>query len=142
LPVAGCRAALQFADAHGLALGDLAHAGLLAERLGRADAGAHAAEDVLAEDGDGGALRLPAHDLADEHRDVDAGRAGLLAGRVVAEVAAVGLDHGLVLVERRMEVAEVGDVVLAAEPPRGNVRHPSGRHDRSLPQQAMGLSLE
>ena len=39
--------ALQFADPDRLALGDLAHADLLAQRLGRADAGAHAAEDVL-----------------------------------------------------------------------------------------------
>jgi hypothetical protein len=42
--------ALQPPDLDRLALGDLAHAGLLAERLGRADAGAHAAEDVLGED--------------------------------------------------------------------------------------------
>ena len=34
------------------------------------------------------------------------------AGRVVAEVAAVGLDEGLVAIERRMEVAEVGGVVF------------------------------
>ena len=40
--------ALQLADAHRLALGRLADAGLLAQRLGRADAGAHAAEDVRA----------------------------------------------------------------------------------------------
>ena len=40
--------ALQPADLDRLALGGLAHAGLLAEGFRRADAGAHAAEDVLA----------------------------------------------------------------------------------------------
>ena len=40
--------------------------------------------------------------------NVDRGRAGLLAGRVVAEVAALGLDQRLVPVERRMQVGEIG----------------------------------
>ena len=35
-------------------------------------------------------------DLADEQRNVDRGRAGLLAGRVEAEIAALGLDQRLV----------------------------------------------
>src|SRR3546814_10142930 len=46
-------------------------------------------------------------DLADEARDIDAGRAGLDAGRVVAEVAAAGLDQRGLAVERRVNVADV-----------------------------------
>jgi hypothetical protein len=81
--------ALQPADLDRLALGRLAHAGLLAQRLGRADAGAHAAEDVLVEDRLGRRLGRAGRDLADEERDVDRGRAGGDAGRIVAEIAAV-----------------------------------------------------
>src|SRR3546814_17562833 len=44
-------------------------------------------------------------DLADEARDIDAGRAGLDAGRVVAGVAAAGLDQRGLAVERRVNVA-------------------------------------
>ena len=46
-------------------------------------------------------------DLADEERNVDRGRAGLLAGRIEAEIAALRLDPGLMPGERRMEVGEV-----------------------------------
>ncbi len=101
------RIALQPADLHGLALGGLAHAGFLAQRLCRADPGAHAAEDVLVEDGLRRPDRIARRDLADEKRDVDRGRTRLHAGRVVAEVAAIGLDQRLVMVERRMQVREV-----------------------------------
>ena len=89
--------ALQTADLDRLALGGLADAGLLAQRLGRADAGAHAADDVGVEDRLGRADGVAGDDLADEQRDVDRGRAGLHAGRVVAEQAALGGDPRLVL---------------------------------------------
>ena len=76
----------------GLPSAAIAHAGLLAQHLGRADAGAHAADDVALEDRAAPApLRIAGRDLADEERDVDAGRAGLDAGRVVAEIAAARL---------------------------------------------------
>ena len=42
------------------------------------------------------------------------------ARRVVAEVAAVGLDEGLVLVERRMQVGEIGGVLRGRQPPGGD----------------------
>ena len=42
-------------------------------------------------------VRIAGGDLADEQRNVDRGRAGLLARRVVAEIAAVGLDARLVV---------------------------------------------
>ena len=112
--------ALQPADLHRLALGDLAHAGFLAQRLGRADAGAHAAQNVLVEDGLGRAERIAGRDLADEQRDVDRGRAGLHAGRVVAEIAAVGFDQRLVMIERRMQVGEIVGIFGGRKPAAGD----------------------
>src|SRR3546814_20653860 len=72
-------------------------------------------------------------DLADEARDIDAGRAGLDAGRVVAEVAAAGLDQRGLAVERRVNVAEGLGV--------GGVRQTPGTADgvgshRDLPDRA------
>ena len=90
------RMALKQADAHRLAFGGLAHAGLLAQRLGRADARAHAAHDVGPQDRFGRAERIVGGDLADEQGNVDRGRAGLLARRVETEIAAVGFDVRLV----------------------------------------------
>jgi hypothetical protein len=95
--------ALQLADLHRLALSDLAHADFFAELFGGADASAHTAQDVLLEDRLGGAERIASRDFADEQRNVDRGRTRVEARRVVAEVAAVGLDYGLVLIERRVE---------------------------------------
>ena len=66
--------ALQQADPHRLALGRLAHAGFLAQGLGRADARAHAAHDVGGENRLGGAERIAGGDLADEQRNVDRSR--------------------------------------------------------------------
>ena len=99
--------ALEPPDLHRLALGRLPHAGALAEFLGRADARAHAAEDVLLEDRLPGRLGLPGRDLADEERDVDLGRAGLDAGRIVAEIAPVRGDRRLVHRERLVQIGEV-----------------------------------
>jgi len=101
------RIALQPADLDGLALGGGAHTGFLAQGLGRAHAGAHAAQDILRKDGLSSPLGIAGHDLADEQRNVDGGRAGLHAGRLVAEIAAVALDQRLVRTERRIEIGEV-----------------------------------
>ena len=49
-----------------------------------------------------------------------AGRAGLHARRVVAEVAAVGLDQRLVVVERRMQVGKIVGVDFRRQPAAGN----------------------
>ena len=111
--------ALQAADLDRLALGDLADADLLAQGLGRADPGAHAAHDVGIEDGLGGAERVAGGDLADEQRDVDRGRAGLDAGRVVAEQAALGGDARLARAQARVEV---GEVALRRRRPAGGPR--------------------
>ena len=111
-----CRVALQHADLDRLALGRLAHAGFFAELLGGADAGAHAAQDVLLEDRLRRAQRIVRQDLADEEGDVDRGGAGGLAGRVIAEIAPVGLDERLVLNEGRMEVREVRHILVFRQP--------------------------
>src|SRR3546814_16400092 len=99
--------ALQQAYLHRLALLRRAHAGLLAQHLGRTDPRAVAAEAVLLQD----VLRRAAHvvggDLTDEAADVDAGLACLDARRVVADVHAAGLAQPLLAVERRMPVAAI-----------------------------------
>ena len=92
---------------HRLSFRRLAHARLLAQRLGRADPGAHAAEDVLLQDRLAGAPRLSRRDLADEERNVDRRGAGRHAGRIVAEVASVGSDLRLVRAQRRVEIREI-----------------------------------
>ena len=109
--------ALQQADAHRPVFVRVAHAGFLAQHLGRAHARAHAAHDVFAEDGVRRALEIAAADLLDESRNVDAGGAGGGAGRVVAEVAAVGVDDRFGRRQRRMHVREVGRDLFFAEAP-------------------------
>src|SRR5262249_47382624 len=112
-PVRGV--ALQGADVDRLALLGRTHAGLLAQDLGRADARAGAAHDVLLQDGDRRAPDIVGRDLADEARDVDAGGARLQAGCVVAEVAAAGVDQRPLAVERRLHVVEVAPVRLGRQ---------------------------
>ncbi len=97
-PVGGV--ALQPPDLNRLAFRRLAHAGLFAQCFGRADAGADAAEHVLGKDRARRRFRGAGGDLADEKRDVDGGRAGGGAGRIVAEIAAIGGHQRLVVAER------------------------------------------
>jgi hypothetical protein len=110
------RMALQGADGHRLALLRLAHADLLAEDLRGADAGTAAAEDVAFEDRDRRTAQIAGADLADEAGDVDAGRAGVDAGRVVAVVAAVGLDPRLVGRQRGRHLAKPGRDLVRRQP--------------------------
>ncbi|SVJ68944.1 Uncharacterised protein [Klebsiella pneumoniae] len=107
--------ALQLADQHRCAfLGVVAYAGPLAEDFRGADAGAAAAEDVRREDLLRRALDILLGDAADEPGDVDLGRAGVDAGRVVAVQAAGAFQGGLAGVERRREVGEaLGERVRA-----------------------------
>ena len=74
----------------------LIDAGPFAEHLGRAGAGAAAAEDVGVEDRPGRPEVVAVEDLADELGDVDVRRAGPGARGVEAEEAARGLDQRLV----------------------------------------------
>ncbi len=48
------------------------------------------------------------------------GRARVHARRVVAEIAAVGLDQRLVLVERRMQIGKIVGVLGGRQPAAGN----------------------
>ena len=81
--------ALQAADLNGFAFGRFAHAGLFAQLFGGADAGAHAAKNVLRKDGFRRSIRGARDDLADEQRDVDGCGTGRDARRIMAEIAAV-----------------------------------------------------
>ena len=116
--------ALQAADFDRFAFGGFAHAGLFAQILGRADAGAHAAEDVLIKDCFRRSIWCAGADLADEQRDVDAGRAGRHAGRVIAEIAAVRRDAGFVPVKGGVQVGKVLGKCFSGQAGRCN----SGSH--------------
>ena len=99
--------ALQRADQHGRAfLRVVTHAGLLAQNLGGADAGAAAAEDIRRENLLGRALNVLVADIADERGDVDLAGAGIHAGCVVAIQAASAFQCGLAGGERWGQIAE------------------------------------
>ncbi len=125
------RVALQPADLDRPLLRGVAHAGFLAERLGRTDAGAHAAENVLVEDGLGRTDRIAGLDLADEQRNVDRGGTGRHARRVMAEVAAIRGHQRLMLVETRMQIGEILHIFGSVKPPGLEARFQSS-HRSSL----------
>src|SRR6185312_4333165 len=82
---------------------------------GGADACTHAAQRVGAQNG----MRRPANvvvrDSANETRNIDAGRAGGLARRLKAVVAAVCLDPGLRQVQGGVRVTKILLVVSARQ---------------------------
>ena len=139
------RVALQEADRDRLAFGHLAHAGLLAERLGRTDAGARAAHDVGVKNGLGRSVAIARGDLTYEQRNVDRSRAGLLTGRVEAEVAALRLNPCLVPGQRGMKIGEAGFYACLVEATRGDVgeswRVGRDRHCVSLTALRTGMFL-
>ena len=102
----GC-VALQAPDFDGFVLVRVAHTGLLAQYLGRADARAHSTHDVLGQNRTRGTADIVATDLLNKGRYIDAGGAGRRARRVVTEITAVSLNQGLRPAQRRMQVAEV-----------------------------------
>ena len=116
------RIALQLADHDRLRLRRLAHAGFLAQRFGRADAGAHAAHDVGIENSCRRARAVAGSDLANEQRNVDRGRAGLLAGRIEAEIAALRLHPRLVRRQQRMQIGEIAFQRRFVQASRADVR--------------------
>ena len=117
----GC-VALQPADPDRFTLGRFADAGFFAQRLGGTDTGAHAAEDVLAENRLGRGLGGAGGDLPDEERDVDRRRAGGDAGRIMAEIAALCRHQGLMIVEGGMQIGEVLGIGLCGQPSGRNPR--------------------
>lgn len=109
--------ALQGADLDGLALGLHPHAGALAQVLGRADPRADPAKDVLVKDGQRRRIRGAGRNLADEQRNVDAGGAGGDARRVIAEIAAIGCDTGLIGIKRRGDILKLTEYASGGKRP-------------------------
>ena len=94
------RVALQPADHDGLVF-RAQHAGAFAQFLHRTDARAGRAQQIRFENRPRRADQIVRSDLLDEARNVDVRRAGVRAGRVVAEQAAVGLDQRFLRAQRR-----------------------------------------
>ncbi len=117
--------ALQPPDQHRLPLGCLTHTGLFTQRFRGANAGAHTAKDVLAEDRLGRRLGRAGGDLPDKERDVDRGGAGGDAGRVVAEITAIRRHQRLVIIKRGMQIGEIalqgGGINPACDDTRGEL---------------------
>lgn len=109
--------ALQKADLDWLAFCGFADTGLFAERLGRAHARAHAAENIGFEDRFGGPEIIPCSDFANKERNVDRGGTGRLARRIRAEIAALGFNKCLMPRQRWVNIGEIGFVVLCREAP-------------------------
>ena len=113
---------LQAADLDRLALGHLTHADLLTKLLGRADAGAHAAKDVLRKDRLRRRLGRAGGDLADEQGNVDRRRTGRHAGRVMAEITAIRRHARLMRVKPWRDVGEISRQRLGAQTARHDSR--------------------
>ena len=107
------RMALQPADGDGLALLRGAHAGLLAQGLGRADAGAHAAQRVGFENGAGRTAQVAVGYPSNKGGHVDAGRAGGDAGRIKAVEAAFGFKQRLGCSQARTGIGKVQGVLAS-----------------------------
>ncbi len=108
--------ALQQPDLYRLAFRRQAHAGLFAQGLGRADAGAHAAHNVLGKDRLRRAARIVRRDLPDEQGDVDRSRASRHARRIKAEIAPFRLHHSLVPAQRRMQLGKILRIGFGRQP--------------------------
>ena len=74
------------------------------------------AHDVGVKNGLGGGDRGAVGDLPDEERDVDRGRTGRNARRIVAEQAALGGDTGLVAIQRGQQIAEILAARVSRDP--------------------------
>ena len=115
------RVALQLSDDHRLAFRSVADAGLLAEGLRGTDPGAHAAEDIRVQDRLAGSLGISGGDLSNEEGDVDARRAGIDAGRIVAEQAALSCDPSFMRVQGRMKVGKSFVIRAGCKPSGANI---------------------
>ena len=99
---------LQFSYLDGSAFQPVGVASGGAELADGAEASAGESEGIIAEDDFGSSVVILILDLVDERPDVDANRAGFLAGAVGALHAPHGLGHGLLL--------GVDAVVVGADP--------------------------
>ena len=85
--------ALQQADGKRSVAVNVTHASALAQDIRRTDPGAATAEDVLLQDGHGRAVEIAGGDGADKPWNIYASGTGINAGRLKAEMAAVGLGQ-------------------------------------------------
>lgn len=123
--------ALQGADLHRLILGMIPDAGILAQDFDRADAGAHPAHDVGLEDRLGSTDRVIHRNRADEARHVDAGGAGLDAGRVITIETAAAFDERALPVQRWLHIIEIGRNFCGGEATRTDIWRGMLAHGRS-----------
>ena len=112
--------ALQAANLNRLALGHFAHAGLFAQGFRRTDPRAHTAHDVLRKNRLGRRIGRASGDLADEERNVDGGRTGRHAGRIMAEIAAIRRYACLMGIQRRLMVGKVAGIGIAGQTASNN----------------------
>ena len=97
--------------------------GAHAQHLHRAHARARVAEQIGGEDRPGRAAHVVGRDLADEGRDVDTGRAGLDAGRVVAVETARSLADRLAPGIGGLAVGQLRFEAVGGEPARSGSIH-------------------
>ena len=98
--------ALQAPNLDWFAFGEFPHAGLFAQILGWANAGAHAAKNVLVENRLCRGFGCSGADLANEKRDVDRGRTGGYAGRVVTKVTPIRRNRRFMIRISRMQIGK------------------------------------
>ena len=101
------RVALQQAYLNRLFFMRISNAGFLTENFGRANSRTHATHDVLAQYRVRRAAQIVAAYFLDEARNINAGRAGRCARRVVTKVTAVCLNQRLGTRQWWMQVGEV-----------------------------------
>ena len=116
------RITLQQADLDGLVLVRISDAGLFAEYFGRANARAHAAHDVLAQNRVRGAAQVIAANLLNKTGNVDARGAGRGAGCVVTKIAAVRGGQRRIPGKRWMQIGEIQRDLAAIETMAPNIR--------------------
>jgi hypothetical protein len=107
--------ALQATNLNRFTFGEFTHAGLFTQDFGRANAGAHAAKDVLVKDRLGRSFRGASANLANEQRDIDIGGTGRDARRVMAKIATVCGDCGLMRGKGRVQVPKILGQVFGAK---------------------------
>jgi hypothetical protein len=118
------RNALQSTYIHRVTASGGADAGALTQNFGGADAGATAAENIRIEDFIRRTAQVSGADAANEARNINAGRAGFDARRIIAKVTAIGGNDCLGGVKRRVRIGEIGvDLVSTQSGGGGCIGH-------------------
>ncbi len=122
--------ALKAANLDRLAFGHFAHANLFAQGFGRAHTGAHATQNVFLKNLHRSRFGNAGADLANEHRNVDAGRTGRLARRVITEITTIRRNRCLVRIQWRVQIGKVLGVGVFGQTSRHDPRrHLAVRHN-------------